>query len=481
MTYIVIRLVAVAGACLWLALGEQIAHATATSANVDSARLVQLGGTRYRYVEGSLNGTIARDDGSTGSYSVGFVLYYPTESDQMNGTGVVDYPNSVYYHVIHPLYGAPAGIPSVQREEFTFQFTLATTEDYLFQEGYTYMSIQWNKVVTDLFGAKVPNDGLAHNRLCFGTIERGSDAWEIMRDAARFLKNPTLTGLPAGANQPMAVGAVIGTGYSQTGALANEFMIRGENNKGGRPRPFDAFLVQFMGAVCWQRTDSGPFYGGGVACPRVPTNADRGGAVGMTIVSESDMLVRRGFFSRGIAEAGWVQYELAGFPHLTKPIFDVSGEFLAVNQTPVDVRPFCRAAFRNIKRWLEGTPPPAGRYIDGALRGTTFVITRDEEGNATGGVRAPHMPSIDAHGNVAGVPLGSYNGVDNTDPANVFRLLAGVFTPFTQSQLDARYPASGPNDIKHRVERAARQLFEDDLILRQDLDGYKDHPHGPTD
>jgi hypothetical protein len=94
--------------------------------------------------------------------------------------------------------------------------------------------------------------------------------------------------------------------------------------------------------------------------------------------------------------------------------------------------------------------------------------------------RFPHMPSIDAHGNVAGAPLGSYNGVDNTDPANVFRLLAGVFTPFTQSQLDARYPASGPNDIKHRVKRAARQLFEDDLILRQDLDGYKDHPHGPT-
>ena len=41
MTYIVIRLVAVAGACLWLASGEQIAHATATSANVDSARLVR--------------------------------------------------------------------------------------------------------------------------------------------------------------------------------------------------------------------------------------------------------------------------------------------------------------------------------------------------------------------------------------------------------------------------------------------------------
>ena len=94
MTYIVLRLVAVAGACLWLASGEQIAHATATSANVDSTRLVRLGGTRYRYVEGSLNGTIARG-GSSGSYSAGFVLYYPTESNQVNGVGVVDYPNSV--------------------------------------------------------------------------------------------------------------------------------------------------------------------------------------------------------------------------------------------------------------------------------------------------------------------------------------------------------------------------------------------------
>lgn len=240
MTYIFFRLIAVADACLWLASAEQIAHATTTSANVDSTRLVRLGGKRYRYVEGSLNGTIARGDGPTGSYSVGFVLYYPIEVAQVNGLGVVDYPNSVYYHITQPLYGAPDGVPSIQREEFTFQFTLATTEDYLFQEGYTYMSVQWNKVVTELFGATVPNDGVAHNRLCFGTIERGSDAWEIMRDAGRFLKNPTLTGLPAGAKQPMAVGIVIGAGYSQTGALANEFMVRGENNLGDGPRPFDA-------------------------------------------------------------------------------------------------------------------------------------------------------------------------------------------------------------------------------------------------
>jgi hypothetical protein len=132
LTHILLRLIAMAGACLWLPSGEQIARATTISANVDSTRVVRLGDKGYRYVEGSLNGTIARGGGSSGSYSAGFVLYYPTESNQVNGFGVVDYPNSVYYHVIQPLYGAPRGVPSVQREQFTLQFT---TEDYLFQEG----------------------------------------------------------------------------------------------------------------------------------------------------------------------------------------------------------------------------------------------------------------------------------------------------------------------------------------------------------
>jgi hypothetical protein len=81
LTHILLRLIAMAGACLWLPSGEQIARATTISANVDSTRVVRLGDKGYRYVEGSLNGTIARGGGSSGSYSAGFVLYYPTESN----------------------------------------------------------------------------------------------------------------------------------------------------------------------------------------------------------------------------------------------------------------------------------------------------------------------------------------------------------------------------------------------------------------
>jgi alpha/beta hydrolase family protein len=325
-----------------------------------------------------------------------------------------------------------------------------------------------------------PNDGEEHNRLAYGTIERGTDAWEILRDIARWLRNPILVGLPAGARQPDSSDHIIGTGFSQSGALVNQFMVQGENNH--TPRPYDAFLVQFQGGVCWQRNDTAPFYGGGAACARVPTVADRNGALAMVVASESDMLVRRGFFSRGIGVPDYVQYEVAGTPHLPKPIFDVSGEFAAVNQIPVDARPLFRGAFRNIARWLNGAPPPAGRYIDGALAadGARFVITRDADGNATGGMRLPHMPSIDPQGGIAGVPLGTYHGTDTTDPANVFRLLAGVFTPFSQAELDARYPSDGPNTIKKRVKRAVRQLFEGGFITADDRSHYKDDPHGPN-
>jgi hypothetical protein len=45
--------------------------------------------------------------------------------------------------------------------------------------GYTYISIQWNKAVTEIFGPAAPNDGQPHNRLVYGAIDRSADAWEI--------------------------------------------------------------------------------------------------------------------------------------------------------------------------------------------------------------------------------------------------------------------------------------------------------------
>lgn len=55
----------------------------------------------------------------------------------------------------------------------------------------TYISIQWNKAVTEIFGPTVPHDGQPHNHLVYGTIDRSADAWEILLDAARLLKDPS--------------------------------------------------------------------------------------------------------------------------------------------------------------------------------------------------------------------------------------------------------------------------------------------------
>ena len=71
--------------------------------------------------------------------------YLPSSSfrgtDCSNDVGVVDWLNSAAFHFF-PETG----------ETGTIDFTLAATGTHLFDEGYTYLSIQWDKLVTDKFG-----------------------------------------------------------------------------------------------------------------------------------------------------------------------------------------------------------------------------------------------------------------------------------------------------------------------------------------
>src|SRR4030095_5712114 len=135
----------------------------------------------YTYAEITVHGTVDRAGGSVGVYAVPAVIIY-TRHRLPNRVGVVDWVNSAYYHFF------PA-----TTEFGTFQFTLLATEHYLFDEGYTYLSIQWDKAVTEIFGSAAPTDGRAHNHLVYGSIDRSADAWEILLDAARLLKHPNVS------------------------------------------------------------------------------------------------------------------------------------------------------------------------------------------------------------------------------------------------------------------------------------------------
>lgn len=405
----------------------------------------------YQYVEGTMSGVVFRDDGSQGEYSVPVVLIYPEEN--ANGIGVVDLPNSA---PIHLMPGAG--------EEWVLQHTRTTTESFLFETGYTYISVQWDKAVTETFGPTPPDDGSDFNHLAYGTIERGDDAFHIMRDAASFLRDPSAF---EGDSGPAPVDTVLSFGYSQTGMLINAFLARGENASGA----FDGNLIGKMGLICLSFHNEPPLFSEMVACPDHPASDP---SVSIMIAAETDVIAFAAAFARSDAE-NWRSYELAGVSHIPAPIipgFDP-------NQNIANSQQVFRAAIENLGLWAaEGIPAPASKYLDGTIAADgSFHPDLDQDGNALGGLRLPHMERV-IDGQLAGAPLGTYTGLNFEDPVTdpyedglkFLTTIAGLFLPFSDAELAQRYP--NPGAYVSRVARAAEHLEDNGYILPHDKDAY---------
>jgi hypothetical protein len=408
----------------------------------------------YTYAEITIDGTVARDNGTVGKYSVPAVIIYPRHGCG-NGVGVVDWLNSAFYHFF------PA-----TTENQTHQFTLYATGNYLFEEGYTYLSVQWNKAVTEIFGAVAPDEG-EHNHLVYGSIERGADAWEILLDAARLLKNPNVY---PGRHRPARVATVLSSGYSQGGALQLELLAERRDPR----RVYDGHLIQMIGLACWKRNDEPKFFGSLSDCGPLPTRGNHAPVIVLT--SESDMLAYRpgvlgigksGYFTRNVTSPIWRQYEMAGTAHLPEPFVSLG----IANQSVADPSPLFRAAFRNLTRWTHGkhrTKPPESRYFKGYVDPTeAFIPTKDADGHFAGGVRLPHIESV-VDGRVSGAPLGNYEALNpaGIDPFNAFLFLGGTFTRFGDAEILARYPSR--HLYVKRVKRAADDLAARDYITHGD-------------
>jgi hypothetical protein len=185
----------------------------------------------YTYAEITVYGTVDRADGSVGMYTVPAIVIYPRDR-RANRVGVVDWVNSAYYHFF------------LATTEFgTFQFTLLATEHYLFDEGHTYVSIQWDKAVTEIFGPAAPIDGQPHNHLLYGSIDRSADAWEILLDAARLLKDPSVY---PGNDGPRTVATVMSSGYSQGAGAQLELLAEALDPH----LLYDGHLIQMIRGVC---------------------------------------------------------------------------------------------------------------------------------------------------------------------------------------------------------------------------------------
>jgi len=395
-----------------MAFVPAVSEAAISSVTIDTQRPYE-NASNYTYAEITIHGTVARGDGTNGVYTVPAIVIYPNSGG--NDVGVVDWINNAFYH----FYPATT-------EFGQFQFTLLATDSYLFDQGYTYMSISWDKAVFAIFGATPPNDGLPHNHMAYGALEHSADAFEVVLDAARLLKSPY-------AHGPRRVHTVFSQGYSQSAAFQLE-VLTGNHDP---THQYDGHLITMIGAVCWKRDDVAPHFGFLDACSAPLPTSNHGNVI--TLVSESDMSAFGGFFLRNSGDPNWRQYEIAGIAHIPKTIVDLG----VPNQSISDAKPVFRSAYQNLTLWTRlGVTPPGSKYLDGTVDGAgNFVPVPDADGNWLGGLRLPHVTSTVA-GHPAGAPLGVNGGLNpaGVDPFNIFLWLGGTFTRFSDTDLASRYP-----------------------------------------
>ncbi len=432
------------------------ARAEVTRVVVEASGVMgSFGGREYVWVTAAMEGTVRRENGEFGRYRVPISLMYPDRDP--NGFGFVDIVNSADFEV-YAEQDAPFG-----RRKIYYAGDIIFS-DYLRREGYVYMSVQWARMVTDVLGAD------------YGIIENGKDANEIVKDAARFLRNPDkIKGdLPL---RPNAVDRVIGFGQSQTASLLLEFVRAGQNREDDGALVFDGVLAGVHAGCLLLTNDETPRPGPGPAIPSFeefvhcddPLPED---GKFISILSQSDLNAFQSYMTRH-ETPNFRQYELAGVAHIPPDVVGLK-VIGATRQNPASFKPPFKAMLRNLVEWIvSDTAPPEPRYIEGRVDADGHMhIATDADGNAKGGVRLPHMPTVLPSGEQVGAPLGVYTGLDPDylDSPNLYPWIGGTFKPFSKQELAARYPSR--EVYVARVEKAAAALLADRFILQEDYEAY---------
>jgi hypothetical protein len=390
-------------------------------------------GRHYLQVEGLMVATFTREDGSPGSYQTPLILAFPTPQGRPgNGVGLVDVPNSAAFVV--------SGDDPTLTEADVLQAALLTTGDYLLRAGYTYLAVQWNKTVTDRLGADpLPN---RPRGLGYGVIDRAEDSTRILQDASRLLRHPVSLG---GLGQPEPVDDVLAFGYSQTAFILGQFINAvSQPNQAAGGLFYDGFALS---------VDIRAF----VLGSPTPFPADQGKII--SLYTETDLQVFRAAIDRPATEFDFYRhYELAGVAHIPTPVLPLDA-LGATRQNPADLAPAQRAVIANLVAWIRhGDEPPPSKFIAGSLLPDgSFAPERDADGNALGGLRLPHMPSVlcadDARHDAAdcraaGAPLGTYTGLEtqvSVPPStNFFVMWGGDVRAILAGRAQGALPHAGP-------------------------------------
>jgi hypothetical protein len=424
----------------------------------DSGTMGSYEGRPYRWAAGTMEGTVAREDGTTGRYRVPIALSYPDRDG--NGFGFVDIPaNNDFTNYTDVT--APLGTRKVMYAGDHY------VGDYLRREGFTYIAVQWSRAVTAQLGPD------------YAMIEDGRDGWEILADAARFLRDPA-TLQASSTPPPPNVRHVIAFGWSRTGQLIREFVRSGRNRQRDGALVFDGFLGGGGTDCTIMNNDPTPQQPPRPAFPtyHASTRCDAllpldGKMIALQTQTEYENAALGERVMTRHETPNYRQYEMAGVTHI--PADRLSLRTIgAIRQNPISFRPVAKAMLRNLVEWIAaGTPPPPPLYIAGqAGADDLFRLELDADGNALGGLRLPHMASVQANGERAGAPLGVYTGLDHDlrDDRYGYASNAGTFDPFPPAELARRYPTRAA--YVDLVRKAAAHLLAGRYILEEDHDAY---------
>ena len=452
-----------------LAIWLSVLTAETLAVNFEPAEvdLIDVAGSPYLRGSGTFSGEFQREDGSWAYFAVPATKLSPI--GKCNETAIVDVVNSVTFEFPATAELGHIVIPAAR--VFLGDDLIAGRRT---GKGFTYLAVQWNKLVTD--------------ETATGSIVQGTDGYAILAAAAEHLRDQ---GLDDGSTR-CRIEYVLGFGWSQTGKLLAH-MLTDRSNSGPWGQIFDGMFLGVAGGRCRSLTDEA-FPWSYHNCGEPPR--DHVPVVAYNTQSEIELSLGNGAL-RTPSEDLHI-YDMAGISHIDAQFLPFATIFadLAASagfefmQNPVSVIPGVRATFWALYQQVAHAkrPPqsqlltvrsvdvPPVSFID--RRGDASLLSwsggvvhsadADGDGVADGGVRMPHMPTVFRNGRTIGGPLGTYGGIDFffADEAGIFFANGGTFNSFSNEEISALYPRHWT--YSRRVRKAVNHLVARRYLLPED-------------
>ena len=390
------------------------------------------------------DGMLALAEGESGTYRTRIVVIRPVDPAAFNGTVVVEWLN-----VSSGFDASP---------DYTY------LGDELIRGGAAWVGVSAQRIgieggpvavttpVSEGIGAGKGIKALDPER--YGDLNHPGDAFshDIFTQVARTLRTPGQVDPLAG----LVPERVIAAGESQSAFMLTTYV----NGVHPLTHVFDGFFIHSRGggAAPLGEPDAGLDVVRSITGPTTTIRVDNDVPV-VVLESETDVLGLLNFYRARQPDNDHLRiWEIAGTAHAdlyqVGPVAELMGCPAPINAGGQHF--VAKAALRHLDAWIRtGTAPPSAQPLE--VAGTPPVFVRDENGNALGGIRTPHVD----------VPVDTLSG-EAAEGGAVICLLFGSTTPLSGDRLAELY--ASPEDYLAQFEAATDAAIEAGFILPEDRD-----------